>query len=279
MAIAHAEISFVRPQPILIQKYNLSICAIFRNEAPYLKEWIEYHQLIGVDHFYLYNNRSIDRFKKVLEPYVKQGIVTLIDWPDYLRAADEHFWPLSTQVPAYENAIKRSAKHSKWLLFLDIDEFLVLAHDTSLKEILEQHEDAPGLNLQSMFFNASSTGVLPKRRLVIETTELTDPPPPNPEKVVTKMIFKPDLCHQFIWPPYRCLFKEDQLPKEIAKETLRIQRYMTRGQLPSKKPKFAKVDAVQLPAEDLKDLLHSGYEIEERSLDRWLPELKRRMGY
>ncbi|KIC71464.1 hypothetical protein DB44_DM00010, partial [Candidatus Protochlamydia amoebophila] len=31
--------------------YDLSVCAIFKNEAPYLKEWIEYHRLIGVKHF------------------------------------------------------------------------------------------------------------------------------------------------------------------------------------------------------------------------------------
>ena len=27
----------------------LSVCAIFRNEAPYLREWIEFHRIIGVD--------------------------------------------------------------------------------------------------------------------------------------------------------------------------------------------------------------------------------------
>ena len=44
------------------KKYNLSICAIFKNEAKYLKEWIEYHRIFGVDHFYLYNIGSRDSF-------------------------------------------------------------------------------------------------------------------------------------------------------------------------------------------------------------------------
>ena len=38
------------------KKYKLSICAIFKNEANYLKEWIEYHRMVGVEHFYLYNS-------------------------------------------------------------------------------------------------------------------------------------------------------------------------------------------------------------------------------
>lgn len=33
--------------------YYLSVCAIFKNEGPILKEWIEYHLLVGVDHFFL----------------------------------------------------------------------------------------------------------------------------------------------------------------------------------------------------------------------------------
>jgi len=28
------------------ERYYLSVCAIFQNEAPYLKEWIEYLRLI-----------------------------------------------------------------------------------------------------------------------------------------------------------------------------------------------------------------------------------------
>jgi hypothetical protein len=47
-------------------KHNLTICAMFKNEAPWLKEWITYDQkVLGVDHFYLYNNDSTD----VLEQY------------------------------------------------------------------------------------------------------------------------------------------------------------------------------------------------------------------
>ena len=62
-------------------KYKLSFCLIFKNEGPFLKEWLDYHIVVGVDHFYLYNNNSDDNFREVLEPYIKDGIVTLIEWP------------------------------------------------------------------------------------------------------------------------------------------------------------------------------------------------------
>ena len=49
-----------RPKSIQKKKFYVSICAIFKNESMYMKEWIEYHRIIGVDHFYLYNNFSSD---------------------------------------------------------------------------------------------------------------------------------------------------------------------------------------------------------------------------
>lgn len=53
--------------------YSLSVCSIFKNEAPYLREWIEYHLIVGIEHFYLYNNNSEDNFEEVLRPYIEKG--------------------------------------------------------------------------------------------------------------------------------------------------------------------------------------------------------------
>ena len=61
-------------------KYKASLCLIFKDEAPYLKEWLEYHLLIGIDHFYLYNNNSSDNYLEVLGPYIEDGTVTLINY-------------------------------------------------------------------------------------------------------------------------------------------------------------------------------------------------------
>ena len=33
--------------------YDLAVVAIFKDEAPYLKEWLDYHLAAGVEHFYL----------------------------------------------------------------------------------------------------------------------------------------------------------------------------------------------------------------------------------
>ena len=40
-------------------KYYVIICAILKDETPYLIEWVEHHLKIGVEHFVLYDNNSI----------------------------------------------------------------------------------------------------------------------------------------------------------------------------------------------------------------------------
>lgn len=104
----------VHTKPVQDTKYNVSICAIFKDEADYLKEWIEFHKIVGVEHFYLYNNMSSDNYLEVLEPYMQSGEVTLTDWEE---------WPV--QMPAYSDCVKKYKQETKWIAFVDIDEFIV----------------------------------------------------------------------------------------------------------------------------------------------------------
>ena len=99
---------------IINKKYKVSICAIFKNEALYLKEWIEYHKIVGVEHFYLYNNNSEDNYEEILKPYIADGSVTFTQWPQN-----------QAQMQCYHNAIERFSSETEWLTFIDIDEFIV----------------------------------------------------------------------------------------------------------------------------------------------------------
>ena len=60
---------FCKPK-ITEKKYNVAICAIFKNEGPYLKEWLEFNHLIGIEHFFMYNNNSEDNYLELLNPYI-----------------------------------------------------------------------------------------------------------------------------------------------------------------------------------------------------------------
>jgi len=269
------------------KKYNLSICAIFKNESNYLREWIEYHRLVGVDHFYLYTNNTTDSSREVLQPYISRKIVTLINWPDALKFSfldqDEHnfIWPLSTQIPAYENAAKFTAIHeTKWLVFLDIEEFLVPPQTNTLTEILEKYDDFPGVKLASDFFDSSKLEI-PRRKLLIEAIELVGAPESNLHKEVVKTIFKPELTEGFTWPPYECQFRNNSTPIALKKSEMRINHYVNRGSLFKKRKERMHIDNRMLAEEELASLLSAGYEIEDqdRPIYRYVPVLLKKMGY
>lgn len=104
----------IKKPKITNKKYKVSICAIFKNEALYLREWIEYHKIVGVEHFYLYNNNSEDNYEEILKPYISDGSVTFTQWPQN-----------QAQMQCYHNAIDRFSTETEWLSFIDIDEFIV----------------------------------------------------------------------------------------------------------------------------------------------------------
>ena len=94
-------------------RYKLAVTAIIKNESRYLAEWIDYHLLAGIDHFYLYNNGSTDSTAEVLKPYIENGTVDLIDFPGQVK-----------QLPAYHDALHRYMNECKYMAFIDADEFI-----------------------------------------------------------------------------------------------------------------------------------------------------------
>ena len=113
------------------KKYNVSLCAIFRDEGEILKEWIEFHRIVGVEHFYLYNNFSADNYKEILAPYIEQGLVTLTDWPHERQ-----------QMAAYKHCAENYSEQSKWIGFIDLDEFVVPnGQNQTIYDFLQGFED------------------------------------------------------------------------------------------------------------------------------------------
>lgn len=117
-----------RPQ-IKKKKYKVAICAIFQDEADYLEEWIEFHRIVGVDHFYLYNNFSKDNYLEILMPYIEKEIVTLSDWPIP-----------QGQMSAYKDCVERYGCEANWIGFIDLDEFVVPNKYNNIYEFLKQFE-------------------------------------------------------------------------------------------------------------------------------------------
>ena len=105
-----------------------------RNEAPYLREWIEYHRLIGFDAFLLLDDGSTDDTPCILQAYAKVGIVirvpTDIGYNDTkLDKMNDHVFDTCAN---YLNSHQdRFDPRNTWMMTHDVDEFVWLKHGTS----------------------------------------------------------------------------------------------------------------------------------------------------
>lgn len=151
-------------------KYTLSAVCIFNNEADYLQEWIEYHRIVGIEHFYLYNNNSDDHYLSVLDPYIKQGIVELTNWPSPPERNWSHW-----QVLAYEDCLKKCKHLTKWLAFFDVDEFIIPVVDQTIPEFLKDYENYAGVTIFWQNYGTSFLPSIPQDQLLIESLTLKYP--------------------------------------------------------------------------------------------------------
>ena len=266
------------------KKYNLSICAVFKNEAKSLKEWLEYHQMVGVDHFYLYNNSSSDPYMDILKPYIQEGVVTLVQWPYQLSDLSEDrdlIWLLNTQISAYENAARfRAIDETKWLVFVDLDEYLLPPSSNSLREILERYDAYPGIILAKDYFDSSPDGMFGRRSLVIESSAKVDSSKEIVDKNVEKTIFKPDQYEYFLWAPYRCVFKGNKQPAKLSKREVRINRYINRSVqhlFSGKSNDTIRANVRLLSQDEVRDLLDESAD-HENSIYRYVPDLRKKVG-
>ena len=144
-------------KPRYNKKYHISICGIFKNEGQFLKEWIEYNNMIGIDHFYLYNNNSDDNYAEVLTPYIEDGIVTLIEFP-YNHA----------QMKAYQHFYETYRNETQWVSFLDIDEFFVPISHNNLTGWIKSYEKYPVIQIYWKMFGTEGLMTHNPNQLVIE---------------------------------------------------------------------------------------------------------------
>ncbi len=139
---------------------SLVICAIFKNEARNLLEWIAYHRVIGFTDIVLYDNGSTDGGADLIRrsPFADQ--VTLVDWPQR-----------PGQLPAYRHFIETFATRHDWAAFIDLDEFVLPLGGQTLLQVLERREDVSAVLVHWRVFGPAGWSE-PAPDLVMETYDL-----------------------------------------------------------------------------------------------------------
>jgi hypothetical protein len=116
--------------------------AIVKGEASFIEEWIVYHRLIGIDHFYIYDNDPTPALRSQLKAW--EDFVTVIDWPGDPTAG----WPgRNLQTKTYAHALKTIRRVHEWVTFFDVDEFIVLQQHENLPAFLSRFEGFGSIRL------------------------------------------------------------------------------------------------------------------------------------
>lgn len=153
---------YVHRPPARAKKFTTAICCIFKDEGIFLKEWIEYHRIVGIEHFYMYNNFSSDHYQEILQPYVEQGLVTLMDWPvpQGQPASCEHWY-------------KTFRHETQWISFVDLDEFICPSHETSAADWIKRFRNYPCVVMYWRMFGTAGRIKHDPDRLVTEQYTLS----------------------------------------------------------------------------------------------------------
>lgn len=123
---------------------QLAVCAIFRDEARYLAEWVTFHRIQGVERFYLYDNLSGDEWRSELAPEIASGVVEVTEWP-----------PEPGQLSAYDDCLERHRTDTRWIAAIDVDEFLFSPSGKPLPEVLRRFDMHPGVVVNRRFFGTN----------------------------------------------------------------------------------------------------------------------------
>jgi hypothetical protein len=165
--IAKVVLLFLLSSFSLFGQYRLSMCTIFNNEAPFLKEWIEFHKIQGFEHFYLYNNNSTDNYQSVLRPYIRLGLVTLVEWPMSYHEGNTSEWN-KVQCQAYMHCVKQYGEKNAWIAFLDTDEFLFCPSGKKVSQFLTRYRSYAAVCANWHMFGTSHLEEIPPQACLIE---------------------------------------------------------------------------------------------------------------
>ena len=123
---------------------KVALCAIGRLENQYAVEYVEHYIKLGFDKIFIYDNNhdGEEHFEDVLQSYIDDGFVTVIDYRNKEAA----------QLSAYNDCYSKYGNEYDWIAFFDFDEFLTLVKDKDIKSYLSHFEEFQGVKINWMVY-------------------------------------------------------------------------------------------------------------------------------
>jgi hypothetical protein len=122
-----------------------ALCAIAKDEGPYMDEWLEYHFGLGFRAVYVYDNGDTPSLAHLTSRF--PGLTVLhVPGPD-------------RQMHVYNHFLHTYGARHKWCCMLDVDEFIVLRKHASIEDLLQDHCPSGALALNWYMFGTGGQTV------------------------------------------------------------------------------------------------------------------------
>ncbi len=255
----------------------LYLCTVFKNEAPYLREWLYFHLERGVSHFLLIDNFSDDNPRQVLRPFQDAGQVTLLKTETKKMSAAIQARELNRGI----RHLRESGRAEGWCAFIDVDEFLFATGKHSLQQVIESFSNKPtGAVLANwLMFGTSKLEELDPDRSLISQLIYRAPDRMNEHRLFKPICWLPNVV-AFVGGPHLPVLRHSapayysngevyQTGKtRFIHEPLRINHYWYRSEKYYREEKVPKRLAFAPPRET--EIARSHYEacnkVEDRSI-------------
>jgi hypothetical protein len=135
-------------------RQGMAIGAIIRDEAPFLREWLRFHEYAGVEQFYLYDDGSTDGGAAIARTVCTTAKVTVFPWSQRLHSPEKGA-SLNNQILAYGHCLANFGRLHRWMSLIDVDEFIVPLRDGSIPEALATLEHCKVIALPWAMFGTS----------------------------------------------------------------------------------------------------------------------------
>jgi hypothetical protein len=277
--------SGLEPQPMSLRT-TLAACLIARNEARYIGEWIEFHRLVGVGRFFIYDDESTDATLAEVSKH-DRGDVTIITQWDHAGT--------TPQMSAYNHWIAHYRDSAEWVAFIDTDEYLFSPTGADLRELLPRYETTPhhgAVFVTGLYFGDGGHAIRPAGLTIENYTRRGVAGQPNAQG---KVIVRAKLAGWFGGPcwPHNIHGRDNGLTinehqtwaphaesKPPSIDLLRINHYFHRSQEEAAE-KTTRADRNAGGRHRTADVMaaHNRNEIEDRQILRYLASLKAAMGF
>ena len=119
---------------------NICICTLIKNEQEYLEDWLKYNINLGVDKIFIVEDIGSESHKSIIEKYSDN--VEILDIPfDEGEFNDKHFRTRQSYWQVEMFKYVRELNVYDWCFIMDIDEYITITENLSLKDFLSQYND------------------------------------------------------------------------------------------------------------------------------------------